>query len=42
MILYEELQREMGLNLEKEDGFASFGIKVKKYDFVVLHNLQEC
>jgi hypothetical protein len=25
-ILYEELQREMGLNLAKEEGFASLGI----------------
>jgi hypothetical protein len=30
MILYETLHKEIGLNLEKEEAFFSFGIKARK------------
>jgi hypothetical protein len=29
IILYDELQKEMGENLEKEDGLTSFEIRVR-------------
>jgi len=41
IILYEELQRDIGLNLAKEDVLASFGIKDKNEEFVLPPNLQE-
>ena len=33
-ILYEALQREIGWNLSKEARLTSFGIKVRKVEFV--------
>jgi hypothetical protein len=33
-ILYEELHKEMGWNLEKDVGLASLGIKAKKEELV--------
>ena len=35
IILYEALQREMGLNLSKVSGFDSFGINAKKVELVL-------
>ena len=35
MSLYETLHKDMGLNLEKEDGFESFGIRARKVEFVL-------
>jgi hypothetical protein len=40
IILYDTLQREMGLNIEKDDGFVSFGIKAKKVELFVPPILQ--
>jgi hypothetical protein len=34
-ILYEELHKEMGQNMENVDGFTSFEISAKKEDFVL-------
>ena len=34
MILYEELQREIGINLEKEEGKFSLGIRARKVELV--------
>jgi hypothetical protein len=41
MILYEELQREMGLNHAKEEGFTFFGIRAKKEELVLPLILQD-
>jgi hypothetical protein len=40
MILYEELQRDIGRNLAKDEGLASFGINAKNKELVLPPNMQ--
>lgn len=34
-ILHEEFHKEIGLNLEKEEGLVSFGMRSRKYEFML-------